>query len=52
MGSLLLDIVDTDSNQLVWRGLATDSIPGKSEKIEKKIYKAVDKLFRHFPPED
>ena len=52
VGSLLLDIVDADSKQLVWRGVATDSIPKKSEKLEKKIYKAVDKLFRHFPPED
>ena len=52
VGTLLLDIVDTDSNQLVWRGVATDSMPKKSEKLEKKIYKTVDKLFRHFPPED
>ena len=52
VGTLLLDVVDADSNQLVWRGVATDSIPKKSEKLEKKIYKAVDKLFRHFPPEE
>ncbi len=52
VGTLLLDIVDTASNQLVWRGVATDSLPKKSEKLEKKIYKTVDKLFRHFPPEE
>ncbi len=52
VGTLMLDMVDTSSNQLVWRGVATDSIPKKSEKVEKRIYKAVDKLFRHFPPEN
>ena len=52
VGTLMLDMVDASSNQLVWRGVATDSIPKKSEKVEKKIYKAVDKLFRHYPPEN
>jgi len=51
-GTLMLDMVDASSNQLVWRGVATDSIPKKSEKVERKIYKAVDKLFRHYPPEN
>ena len=48
----MLDMVDASGDKLVWRGIATDSIPKKSEKQEKKLYKAVDKLFRHFPPED
>ena len=52
VGTLMLDMVDTPSKQLVWRGIATDSIPSKAEKQEKRIYKAVDKLFRHFPPEE
>jgi hypothetical protein len=52
IGTLMLDIVDMESNKLVWRGVATDSIPLKSEKLEKRIYKAVDKLFRHYPPEE
>ncbi len=51
VGTLMLDMVETASDKLVWRGIATDSIPKKSEKLEKKVYKAVDKLFRHFPPE-
>ena len=52
VGTLMLDMVDASSNQLVWRGVATDSIPKKSEKVERKIYEAVDKLFRHYPPEN
>ncbi len=52
VGTLMLDLVDTASNKLVWRGIATDSIPKKSEKLEKRIYKAVDKLLRHYPPDD
>jgi hypothetical protein len=52
VGTLLLDIVASDQNKLVWRGIATDSIPKKSAKLEKKINKAVAQLFRHFPPDD
>jgi hypothetical protein len=52
VGTLMLDMVDAGTEQLVWRGIATDSLPSKAEKLEKKIYKAVDKLFRHFPPDD
>ncbi len=52
VGTLMLDMVDAGAKKLVWRGIATDSIPKKSEKLEKRIHKAVDKLFRHFPPED
>lgn len=52
VGTLMLDIVASDENKLVWRGIATDSIPKKSAKLERKINKAVAQLFRHFPPED
>ena len=51
VGTLMIDMVDAGKNKLVWRGIATDSIPAKNEKLERKIYKAVNKLFRHFPPE-
>ena len=30
VGTLMLDMVDAASNQLVWRGIATDSIPSKA----------------------
>jgi hypothetical protein len=52
VGTLMLDMVDAEKDKLVWRGIATDSIPKKTEKQEKMIYKAVNKLFKHFPPEE
>ena len=52
-GTLILDVVDGESNQLVWRGTAEARLSermgaGKSQKL---INKAVDKLLADFPPE-
>ncbi len=52
VGPLIPDLVDAESGRLVWRGVDTDSLPQKPEKVEKRINKAVEKLFRHFPPEE
>lgn len=50
VGTLVLDMYDTQSKRLVWRGTASDSLSDKPEKNEKKLEKSVDKLFEHFPP--
>jgi len=52
-GTLVVDMVDAATNQLVWRGTATDTVSPtiKPEKVEKLIQKAVEKLFRKYPPE-
>jgi hypothetical protein len=50
IGTLVVDIYDTASHHLVWRGLAHDQLSGKSDKDTKKLEKAVDKLFDKFPP--
>lgn len=50
VGTLLVDMVDAKSNQLVWRGIATATVSQKAEKSEKKINKACKKLFKNFPP--
>jgi hypothetical protein len=51
-GTLLLDIIDPSSKQLIWRGsAATEVDPSQSsEKKEAKINKAVHKLLAQFPP--
>jgi hypothetical protein len=51
-GTLVVDIYDTSSEHLVWRGLASDQLSDKLEKDTKKIEKAVDKMFSKFPPRD
>ena len=50
-GTLVLDMYDSNSRQLLWRGTATDTLSDKPEKNEKKLNKAVEKMFDKFPPE-
>lgn len=51
-GSLIVDIVDARSKQLVWRGTATSIIdPGATpEERTERINEAVAKIFGDFPP--
>jgi len=51
VGTLVVDLFDTNSKMLVWRGSASDTLSNKSDRNIKKLDKAVQKLFEHFPPE-
>ena len=50
-GTLVIDIWDTRTNDLLWRGTVTDIISDNPEKNEKKMKKAMEKLFKKYPPE-
>ena len=50
VGTLIVDIFDTPTKRLIWRGVATDTLSDKPEKNEKKLEKAVSEMFEHFPP--
>ncbi len=51
IGILTIDLVDTRTNQVVWRGQATeDSVAGNQKGDEKQVWKSVGKMFDHFPP--
>lgn len=50
VGSLVVDMYDAHDRQLIWRGVSSDSLTNNPEKNEKKLDKAVDKMFDHFPP--
>jgi len=50
-GTLVVDIWDAKKNQLVWRGIASDTISDKPEKNEQKIKKALEKMFKKYPPQ-
>lgn len=52
VGTLVLDLYDAHNKQLVWRGVSKDSLSDKPEKNEKKLEKAVAKMFDHFPPKE
>lgn len=50
VGTLIVDLYDTSSKGLVWRGVARDTLSDKPEKNTEKLQKAVDKMFDKFPP--
>jgi hypothetical protein len=50
VGTLLVDIFDAKTKNLIWRGIAQDELSNKTEKNIKKVAKATDKLFKDFPP--
>jgi Domain of unknown function (DUF4136) len=50
VGTLVVDMFDGRTKQLIWRGIATDTLSEKPDKDAEKIQKAVDKLFKTFPP--
>lgn len=49
-GTLVVNISDAHSRQLVWRGTATDTLSSKPDKNSQKIDKAVSKMFKKYPP--
>ena len=50
VGTLVVDIFDAKSKQLVFRGTAQDEVSDKPEKNIKKVEKASEKMFKNFPP--
>ncbi len=50
VGTLVVDIFDAKSKQLLWRGTAQDELKDSPEKREKQIEKGTKKLFKDFPP--
>ena len=50
VGTLVVDMFDAKTKNLVFRGTAEDEISDKPEKNAKKLDKASEKLFKNFPP--
>jgi len=50
-GTLVVDMYDAKTKQLIWRGSAEDVLSNKAEKNEKNLDKGVAKMFKKFPPE-
>ena len=50
VGMLVVDMFDTKSKALVFRGTAEDEISDNPEKNQKRIEKASTKMFKDFPP--
>ncbi len=50
VGTLVVDMLDGVSKLNIWRGTATRLLAGDPEGSEKRINKAVGKMFKDFPP--
>jgi hypothetical protein len=50
VGTLVVDIFQGKSKNLLWRGIAQDELSDKTDKNVKKLGKASDKMFKDFPP--
>jgi uncharacterized protein DUF4136 len=50
VGTLVVDLFDAGTKNLIWRGSASDTLSDKSEKNIKTLDKGVQKMFDHFPP--
>ena len=49
-GTMVVDIFDASSKQLLFRGQASETVSKNSEKNIEAIYKAAAKMFKEFPP--
>jgi hypothetical protein len=50
VGTLVVDLFDSNTKKLIWRGSASDTLSDKPDKNIKNLDKGVDKMFDHFPP--
>jgi len=56
-GTLLVDLFDSASNRMIWRGAAretlsqgpTNNAAADAKRVEKPVKKAVEKMFKKFP---
>lgn len=49
-GTLVVEIADANGHTLLWRGTATDTLPGNPDKGIKMLNNAFNKMFKNFPP--
>jgi len=50
VGTLVVDLFDTKTKQLIWRGASSDTLSDNSNKNIKNLDKGVEKMFKQFPP--
>ena len=51
VGTLVIDLYDAKTKQLIWRGSARDTLSDKATQNEKNLDKGVAKMFKKFPAE-
>lgn len=49
-GTLVIDIVDAETGEVVWRAVSAGTVKGPFEKMRKRIEKSIAKMFLQYPP--
>jgi Domain of unknown function (DUF4136) len=50
VGTLVIDVFDGDSKNLLWRGLSTEDLTTNASKNTKSLDGDIEKMFKNFPP--
>ena len=50
VGTVVVDLFDSKTKQLIWRGVSSDTLSNNSDKNIKNLDKGVEKMFKKFPP--
>lgn len=51
-GTLFIDLIDYERNELVWQGLGTDVLSQKMERKEEGIKEIVNEILQKYPPSE
>jgi len=47
----MIDVWATEGDQLVWRGVVSDTLSGNPDRNANKINQGIARAFENFPPE-
>ncbi len=50
VGTVVVDLFDAKTKQLIWRGASSDTLSNNSDKNIKNLNKGVETMFKKFPP--
>jgi hypothetical protein len=49
VGTMIVDLFNAKSQELVWRGIAENTLNSKGNKNQEMVQKAIDKMFKQWP---
>jgi 23S rRNA U2552 (ribose-2'-O)-methylase RlmE/FtsJ len=49
IGTMIVDLYDSKTQSLVWRGIAQDTLSNNGDKNQKTVQSAVSKMFKQWP---
>jgi len=51
VGTLVVEMSDATSNNVIWRGVLSDTLSSRPDKDTNKLDNGVREMFKHFPPD-